>query len=161
MKCYWTEQYWREYTETYGIPYNGHLMEEFIRENEIDLDYLSDMVKRGRAATDDPPVERMDGKIKLVRPLCTLSEVEIESFMREIGFPWTSSNCTYRETDPRPFRLLVQFDLRERFENDPDLEEVLFEFVLEGLNDDGTLKFRPRNKREEYWPGFKPYIKKL
>jgi len=114
-----------------------------------------------RAATDDPPVEIINERVKLVRPLWSLSEREIESFIKEIGFQWTSSNCSYRETEPRPFRLLVQFDLRKRFEENPDLEDILFKFVLAGLNEDGTLKFRPRNKREEYWPGFKPYIRKL
>jgi len=29
------------------------------------------------------------------------------------------------------------------------------------INDDGTLRHRPRNQREELYPGFKPFIKKF
>jgi len=161
MKCYWTEQYWNLYTKQQSIPYNGSMMKKLIEECDIDLSYLENMVKQKRAATDDPPVEIINKKVKLVRPLCAISEREIESFIKETGFPWTSNNCSYREKEPRPFRLLVQFDLRKRFEENPTLEDILYEFVLVGLHVDGTLKFRPRNKREEYWPCFKPYIKKL
>lgn len=161
LKCYWTEQYWLNFTKLKGIPYDGNLMKEFINSNDIDLVYLRQMVEKGRAATDDPPVEKMNGGIKLVRPLCEISEKEIKNFIESIKFPYDSSNCSYRERNPRPFRLLVQFDLERRIKENPELEDILFEFVLMGLNEDGTLKFRPRNKRNEYWPGFKPYIKKL
>ncbi len=161
LKCYWTEQYYNSFTKTRGIPYDGHRMKEFIRESEIDLDYLEKMVKKGRAATDDPPVEIIIDSIKLIRPLAEIGEREIKEYIEQLGFPYRSDNCIYREREPRPFRLLVQFDLNERIKINPQLEDILYSFVLMGLNEDGTLKFRPRNKREIFWPGFKPYIKKI
>jgi hypothetical protein len=41
------------------------------------------------------------------------------------------------------------------------LEDFLYELVLRGLKEDGTLKYRPRNKRDLLYPGFKPFIKKV
>jgi tRNA(Ile)-lysidine synthase TilS/MesJ len=158
MKCYWTEKYYYAFTKTKGIPYDGFRMKDFIERNEIDLDYLEKMVEQGRATTDDPPVEII-GDIKLVRPLEAVSEREIKSFIG--NYPHESNNCSYREKEPRPFRLLVQFDLEKRTEEKPELEDVLYELVLRGLKEDGTLKYRPRNKRDLLYPGFKTFIRKV
>lgn len=158
MKCYWTELYYNTFTKPKGIPYDGFIMKKFIENNEIDLEYLTEMVKNGRATTDDPPVEIIDG-IKLVRPLENVSEKEIKQFIRD--YPHESNNCSYREREPRPFRLLVQFDLEKRIEKNPELEDKLYELVLQGLNEDGTLKTRPRNMRDVLYPGFKTFIRKV
>jgi tRNA(Ile)-lysidine synthase TilS/MesJ len=159
MKCYWTEQYYNALTKPKGMPYEGYRMMEFIRETPIDLDYLEDMVLEERASTDDPPVEEIYNGIRLVRPLCAISESDIKEFVG--AFPHDSDNCSYRQREPRPFRLLVQFDLYDRLKADPELEEWLYEYVIMGLDERGMLKFRPRNKRNELYPGFKPYIRKL
>lgn len=159
MKCYWTEQYYYTFTKPEGIPYDGHRMREFIGNREIDFDYLESMVVEGRAATDDPPVEIIKENVRLVRPLEAVSEREIREFIGE--YPHTSGNCTYRQREPRPFRLLVQFDLEERIGLNPGVEDLLYELVMKGLNEDGTLKFRPRNLRDKLYHGFKPFIKKI
>ena len=147
MKFYWTEIYYQKYTKPYGISYNGFKMEELTRKTDkIDLNLIEKLVHSEKAATDDPPVE-VFGEIRLVRPIFEISEKIIEKYIKMIGFPYESGNCTWREIVPRPFRLIVQFDLYRRFEEDPELEDELFEYVLMGLNPDGTLKYRPRNKR--------------
>lgn len=158
MKSYWTEKYYYTFTKTEGVPYDGIKMKEFIQESQIDLDYLHEMVENGRAATDDPPIEII-GDMKLVRPLEAVSERETKAYAND--YPHESDNCSYREKEPRPFRLLVQFDLAKRIERNPNLETILYKFVLRGLNDDGTLKFRPRNSRESLYPGFKSFIRKV
>ncbi|MDD5254364.1 MAG: hypothetical protein PHG05_04705 [Candidatus Nanoarchaeia archaeon] len=158
MKCYWTEIYYLNITKNTGKAYDGNLMKELINNEKIDLLHLEKMVDEERASTDDPPVEHIYNNIKLVRPLVDLNEKEIIGYIGD--FPSQSSNCTYRETEPRPFRLLVQWDLDRRINENPALEGILFELALQGLNEDGTLKFRPRNKREELYPGFKPFIEK-
>jgi len=159
MKCYWTEQYYCSLTKTTGTPYDGFIMGGFINDNEIDIDYLKGMLMNGRAATDDPPVEIINNRVILVRPLCAISETDIIEFIGD--YSHDSDNCTYRQNEPRPFRLLVQFDLEKRIKKNQELENILYEFVLMGLNENGTLKFRPRNKRDKYYPGFKPYIEKI
>jgi len=42
-----------------------------------------------------------------------------------------------------------------------ELEDGLYELVLKGLNEDGTLKCRPRNMRDLLYPGFKSFIRKV
>lgn len=160
LKFYWTEVYYQTYTKPYGIPYDGIRMKRLIESSEIDFMLLEQLVKEGKATTDDPPVEKF-GEVRLVRPICEISERIIRRYIEAKGYPYESGNCTWRETNPRPFRLIVQFDLYNRLEKDPTLEDKLFEYVLMGLNPDGTLKYRPRNKRDIYWPGFKPFIRKL
>lgn len=159
MKCYWTEQYYLAFTKPKGIPYDGHKMREFIGSSEIDLGYLEKMVIEGRATTDDPPVETINESVKLVRPLESVSEREIREFIGE--YPHTSDNCAYRQREPRPFRLLVQFDLEKRIGLNSGIEDLLYELVMRGLNEDGTLRFRPRNLRDELYHGFKPFIRKI
>lgn len=160
LKCYWTEIYYYTFTKPRGIPYDGFRMKELIESSEIDINYLEKMVKEGRAATDDPPVEIIDD-VKLVRPLEAVSESEIRDFVKKFNYPYESGNCSYREKEPRPFRLLVQFDLERRLKENPELEDLLYNFVLMGLNSDGTLKYRPRNLRDKLYPGFKPFQRKV
>lgn len=158
MKSYWTETYYNAFTKSTGIPYDGFRMKEFIESSKIDLDYLKGMVENGRAATDDPPVEIIFNT-KLVRPLEAISEKETKEYAGD--YPHESDNCSYREKEPRPFRLLVQFDLGKRVMEDPGLETTLYELVLRGLNETGTLKYRPRNCRDTLYPGFKTFIRKV
>jgi tRNA(Ile)-lysidine synthase TilS/MesJ len=159
MKCYWTEQYYNKFTKNNNIPYNGFKMKKLIENNELDMNFLENMVNNKRATTDDPPVEIINKNVKLIRPLENVSEREIIDFVR--AYPYDSNNCKYRQNEPRPFRLIVQFDLEKRIEKDSLIEDRLYKFVLDGLKKDGTLKHRPRNKREEWYSGFKPFIEKL
>ncbi len=158
LKCYWTERYFQEFTQKENLAYEGNRMREFIAANPIDISYLTKMVKEERSATDDPPVEIINNQVRLIRPLAEVREYDILEFVGD--YPHQSSNCSYRETEPRPFRLLVQWDLDRRLKEDPELESILYDLVMQGLNGDGTLKFRPRNKRGEYYPGFKPFLEK-
>lgn len=159
MKCYWTEKYYLELTKPQGLAYDGYRMADFIATNPIDLRYVEEMAKDGRATTDDPPVENVAQKIRLIRPLSEVKERDIAAFAG--NYPHTSTNCTWRERMPWPFRLLAQRDLYKRIAADPEIEDFLFQLVLININSDGTLKHRPRNLREELYPGFKPFIKKL
>lgn len=159
LKCYWAERYFQKITQKEGQAYEGNKMKKFIANNSIEIDYLTKMVEEERAATDDPPVEIINDKVKLIRPLSEVREMDILKFVQD--YPYQSSNCTYRETEPRPFRLLVQWDLDKRLRENADLEKILYSLVVKGLNENGTLKFRPRNKRDGYYPGFKPFLKKI
>ncbi len=159
MKCYWTEKYFFAFTELRGIAYDGYKMADFIASSTIDLQYVEEMAKEGRATTDDPPVENIGDGVRLVRPLAEVKERDIAAFAG--NYPHTSTNCTWRERMPWPFRLLVQRDLYKRVVADPEIEDFLFRLVMLNIKDDGLLKQRPRNQREDLYPGFKPFIKKL
>jgi len=159
MKCYWTERYYLELTKPQGVAYDGYKMADFIDANSIDLQYIEVMAKDGRATTDDPPVENIAEGIRLIRPLSGVKERDIANFAG--NYPHTSTNCTWRERMPWPFRLLVQRDLYKRIAVNPEIEDFLSQLVLMNINIDGTLKNRPRNLREELYPGFKPFIKKF
>ncbi len=102
MKSYWSEIYWKKYTSTRGIPYDGRRMKELIETSKIDLDYLKEMVKKGRASTDDPPMEYINESVRLVRPLFSVAEKDIEALIRYTKYPATSTNCSYREEEPDP-----------------------------------------------------------
>jgi len=158
LKCYWTEKYFQAFTQKEGLAYEGNRMRDFITNNYIDISYLTRMVEEERAATDDPPVEIINNQVRLIRPISEVRESDILEYVGD--YPHQSSNCSYSETEPRPFRLLVQWDLDRRLREGADLEKVLYNLVIKGLNEDGTLKFRPRNKRDVYYPGFKPFLKK-
>jgi len=159
MKCYWTEKYYLAFTKTQGIAYDGYKMADFIASSTIDLQYIEEMAKDGRATTDDPPVENISDDIRLIRPLAEIKERDIAAFAG--NYPHTSTNCTWRERMPWPFRLLAQRDLYKRIMAEPEIEDFLFKLVMFNINNDGTLKHRPRNLREELYPGFKPFIKKF
>lgn len=159
LKCYWTDFYYNQLTKTTGQPYDGKTMKEFIETHEIDLRYLKDLIDNGWAATDDPIREHPIEDFEIVRPLAKVKERDIKSWIEQIGYPITSGDisCRYRRREPRPFRLLVQWDLEKRLENNSELDDALLELVLKGMSEDGTLKFRPRNLREKLYPGFKPF----
>jgi len=159
MKCYWTEKYFFAFTKPQGLAYDGYKMADFITSSAIDLQYVEEMAKDGRATTDDPPVENISDGVRLIRPLAEVKERDIAAFAG--NYPHTSTNCTWREKMPWPFRLLAQRDLYKRIAADPKIEDFLFKLVMFSINDDGTLKHRPRNQREELYPGFKPFIKKF
>lgn len=159
MKCYWTEKYFLAFTKPQGIAYDGYKVADFIASSAIDLQFVEEMAKDGRATTDDPPVENIGDGIRLIRPLAEVKERDIAAFAG--NYPHTSTNCTWREKMPWPFRLLAQRDLYKRIAADPEIEDFLFRLVMFNINDDGTLKHRPRNQREELYPGFKPFIKKF
>lgn len=159
MKCYWTEKYYLAFTKPQGIAYDGYKMADFIAASAIDLEYVEEMAKTGRATTDDPPVENFSEGVCLIRPLAEVKERDIAAFAD--NYPHTSTNCTWRERMPWPFRLLVQRDLYKRIAAEPGIEDFLFRLVMLNINDNGTLKYRPRNQREELYPGFKPFIKKF
>jgi tRNA(Ile)-lysidine synthase TilS/MesJ len=159
MKCYWTEKYYLTFTKPQGLAYDGYRMADFIATSNIDLQYAEEMAKNGRATTDDPPVENISEQVRLVRPLSEVKERDIALLAG--NYPHSSTNCTWRERMPWPFRLLAQRDLYKRIATDPEIEDFLFKLVLMNLNDDGTLKHRPRNLREEFYPGFKPFIEKF
>ncbi|MCX6760437.1 MAG: hypothetical protein NTW46_03805, partial [Candidatus Nealsonbacteria bacterium] len=59
MKCYWTEKYFFAFTKPQGIAYDGYKLADFIASSTIDLQYVEEMAKDGRATTDDPPVENI------------------------------------------------------------------------------------------------------
>lgn len=159
MKCYWTEKYFLFFTKPQGIAYDGYRMADFIASSTINLQYIEDMAKSGRATTDDPPIENIGDGIRLIRPLAEIKERDIATFAG--NYPHTSRNCTWRERMPWPFRLLVQRDLYKRIAANPEIEDFLFRLVLLNINDDGALEHRPRNQREKFYPGFKPFIKKF
>lgn len=159
MKCYWTEMYYLAYTKSQGLAYDGYKMADFIAASAIDLLYVEEMAKTGRATTDDPPVETISEDVRLIRPLAEVKERDIAAFAG--NYPHTSTNCTWRERMPWPFRLLAQRDLYKRIAADPEIEDFLFRLVMLNLSPDGTLKHRPRNQREELYPGFKPFIRKF
>ena len=121
LKCYWSERYFQEFTQKEGLAYGGNRMKDFIANNQIDIMYLTKLVDEGRATTDDPPVEIIDGQAKLIRPLCEVRECDIIDYVGD--YPHQSSNCSYCETEPRPFRLLVQRDLERRLRNNLNLEK--------------------------------------
>jgi len=92
--------------------------------------------------------------------LVEVSEKDIISFIGEVGYPHVSTNCKFRQ-DPKatPLRLIVQWDLIERIEEDSDLESKLSYLANESIKEDGTLRFRPRNHIRENYPGFNPKIR--
>jgi len=159
MKCYWTEKYYFTFTKPQGIAYDGYRMADFIASSAIDLQYIKEMAQAGRATTDDPPVENISEDVRLIRPLAKVKERDIAMFAG--NYPYTSTNCSWRERMPWSFRLLVQRNLYKRITINPEIEDFLFRLVMLNINDDGTLKHRPRNQREEFYPGFKPFIKKI
>jgi len=162
MKCYWSDLYYNEITRLTGQPYGGKIMKEFIESQNIDLEYLGKLVSKGLAATDDPIREYPLENFEIVRPLAMVKESDIKKFIEQIDYPVADSDasCRYRRRESRPFRLIVQWDLEKRLENNEKLSNHLFDFVLKGFNKDGTLKFRPRNLRNKLYPGFKPFIHK-
>ncbi len=159
VRFYWIEKYFFAFTKTRGLPYNTELAKHMIQEEELDLEYLYMMVNMKRAATDDPPVEVLENGTRIVRPMIGVSEKDIISFIEEIGYPHISTNCKFRQNSSAvPLRLIVQYDLVKRMENDSNLEEKLYELSELSINKDGTLKFRPRNNVSDNYPGFDPTI---
>ncbi len=80
MKCYWTEKYYIAFTKPQGIAYDGYKMADFIASSTIDLQFVEDMAKDGRATTDDPPVENISDGVRLIRPLAEVKERDIATF---------------------------------------------------------------------------------
>ena len=155
LKCYWTETFYTQYK----CPFDGYTMRNFINDEPIDLAYLTAMVRKGRAATDEPPVENLGDGIRQVRPLIFMSEHDIAPLAKK--YPEVRlSGCSWKNKSTL-FRLLVQQDLEKRVGANPGLEEQLFQLALENINGDGTLKCRPRNQRDVWYPGFKPHIPKI
>ncbi len=160
IRFYWIEKYFFAFTKLKGLQYNTKQMKDFIQNEEIDLEYLFMMVNDRRASTDDPPVEILSDGTRIVRPLVEVNEKDIFSFIKEIGYPHVSTNCKFRQNqDATPLRLIVQWDLVRRIEDDPNLEKKLFELAKESIRENGTLKFRPRNNIHKNYPGFDPKIR--
>ena len=157
VKCFWIEQYYEHFTKPSEIPYQRRRMTNFIAKSKLNLDYLEEMVSQKRATTDEPPVEIKNG-IKLVRPLAEITEPEIVEFIGT--YPREKQNCTYDKGDTISFRTIVGTDLKKRIIKTPDIVNTLYTLVSKGLKTDGTLKFRPRNHRDHWYPGFKPFIVK-
>lgn len=160
IRFYWIEKYFFAFTKPNGLSYDAKRMKDFIRGEEIDLEYLSMMVDTQRAATDDPPVEILSDGTKIVRPLVEVSEKDIVSFIEEVKYPHVSTNCKFRQ-DPNatPLRLIVQWDIMKRIKDDLSLEKKLFDLAKKSIKEDGTLKFRPRNHIHENYPCFNSKVK--
>lgn len=158
MKCYWSEKYFLALTKPLGLSYDGFKMRNFIAASDIDMSYVREMAKEGRAVTDDPPVERVIEGMRLIRPLAGVRERDIVAFAG--NYPHQSTNCSWRERQPSPFRLLVQRDLDKRIACHPEIEDELYHLVVLNVNRDGTAKCRPRNSRGVLYPGFKSFIEK-
>jgi len=162
MKCYWTHKYYHNITKINSISYDGYLMKEYISKNKLDINLLSKLVKEGLAATDDPIREFPLDNLEIIRPLARVDEETLQKYVDDISYDVINgdNSCRYRRKEPRPFRLLVQWDLEKRLKDNPALKNTLYDYVIKGLDKRGMLKFRPRNLREVLYPGFKKFIKK-
>jgi len=142
--------------------YDGHLMKEYISNNSIDISLLSKLVEEGLVATDDPIREFPLDNLEIIRPLARVDEETLQKYVDDISYDVINgdNSCRYRRKEPRPFRLLVQWDLEKRLKDNPALKNTLYDYVIKGLDKRGMLKFRPRNLREVLYPGFKKFIKK-
>jgi tRNA(Ile)-lysidine synthase TilS/MesJ len=163
LKCYWTDLYYRQITMVEGTPYNSQRMATFMQQQEkIDLAYLRNLVDLELAATDEPFVEYPLPNIKIIRPLGEVAERDIIEFAKPFLKDVHRVDCTFKQNAKLgSFRDLVHNDYHSKLDVDQNLEESLFQLALLGINEDGTLRFRPRNQRGENYPGFKPFIRKI
>ncbi len=167
LKCYWIDIYYENITKPLGRPYSGAAMIDLMERHErIDMTRLRALVESGRAATDDPFVETdsLPGGVGICRPLGSIPEADIVEYMELKQIKPAGNLCRFKTAwspEGRAFRLIVHEDFDRRRQMAPGLEAEILKLLLLGIDDSGTWVRRPRNTREEDYPGFKPFIKKL
>lgn len=167
MKCYWINLYYETITKVKGIPYKENLMLNIMKMNKkIDIKHLKALVERKIAGTDEPFVEKnkFTCDIKIYRPLGSIPERDIIEYVNRLGLKIAGHFCSFMQNwteKKNGFRQMVHNDIIQRINDNPELEEKIYELILMGLTKEGTLRFRPRNNREKDYPGFGRSVKKF
>jgi tRNA(Ile)-lysidine synthase TilS/MesJ len=143
------------YYEVVG-SYEREAFTAFVRQDDVDLDFLRDLVQRGLAATMGIRV-RLDEQVHLFRPMAFIPELELEEYVRAISLSTFGSGCSHEAMQGRQSstkREIVHYDLRERLRNAPDLGRKLLAVALDSLDSKGCTLFNPRAYRDRTLPEF-------
>ncbi len=117
---------------------------------------LEALVADGVAATDDPPMQKLNanqGNIRLIRPLFDVRESDIIAYVRQNNLLTEGSGCGHGDTkETQTPREMIYFRILRAIDEHPEAKLILDELmalVYKGLNPDGSLIHNVRNQRNQ------------